>query len=205
MVVFLPIATTAAVHPAVANPVSSPGLVNYKSKSSSVTFLVPEGWVTVYDRNADQSGAPFLLVGNFKSFDTMSVAKSVLPSMSADGSGKDFQLQQVSSSLLQEMRDAPSTLELEVLRTDAKGDGGVEVEYVHTSCRGEQVEGLGGRISCVGPRGAQLQVIVRHGVIRCIPTGDTAYVLKASTPGDRWSVMQSLLRSAIDSFQFATS
>ena len=92
-----------------------------------------------------------------------------------------------------------------LLRSEMQGDG-YAFEFVAETCRGEVLEGVGGKLRClVGPLGQDLPTATRHHVGKCIVLrGATAYTVNCSVPEERWGEASSVLEAVVASFSSTT-
>eukprot|EP00897_Mesotaenium_endlicherianum_P000382 jgi/Mesen1/10344/ME000008S10120 len=140
------------------------------------------------------------LVGNFSTFDTISVIKYPLdraaPPASLDENVRTDVLSATRSAggALDEGGDAPLSSDVSVC----------SFEYVTEVCRGKTEEGRGGVLECFSPKdGAPLETLVRRHVATVHVHNGEVYVMSASCADKSWPKIGSTLKAIVSSFSFS--
>lgn len=171
------------------------------------SFFYPEGFIVATnrkgddDRQADGSQA-IALVGNFSSFDTISVIRFPFGDTDINASPSDLAAKLLTRGNVR--TNFISATKREQSDVEELDNGPLYVyEYVTEVCRGNLEEGKGGLPDCVSPNdGSLLSTVIRHHVASVTIHEGEFYVISASSAEARWEEMASALRAAVSSFSF---
>jgi len=176
-----------------------------KFDKKGIFFEYPASWLKAYDRTDTAKTGGLVLVGDFKNVDTISVACAEVPDELRGMEDGSLDAREAAEFLLREPLASSSTMSLGILdsSTTSSAHGprpAYRTEFTLEVCRGEVEEASGGKKTCLGPRGAELQTVQRHHVTISAVRDGLLYTLSASAEEPRWPAVGDALQAAADSF-----
>lgn len=207
---------------------TSPSFVEFNGKSAgAIGFEYPQTWVKAIDREYSddiaRAGTTMVMIGNFKTIDTVSVRVEPLSESTRNAiRDADGDALAIAEALTANERAAVDALESfgvvggvengrsgtmafeldgsATKRTDSRGRTYYVFGYGTEVCRAKIEEGMGGAKICVGPQGDLLDSIKRRSLIAVTFVGDTAVKLHASAVDGRFEDVRDVMERAVDSF-----
>ena len=202
--------------------------VEFNGKSAgAIGFEYPQTWVKAIDREYSddiaRAGTTMVMIGNFKTIDTVSVRVEPLSESTRNAiRDADGDALAIAEALTANERAAVDALESfgvvggvengrsgtmafeldgsATKRVDSRGRTYYVFGYGTEVCRAKIEEGMGGAKICVGPQGDLLDSIKRRSLIAVTFVGDTAVKLHASAVDGRFEDVRDVMERAVDSF-----
>ncbi|GAQ89258.1 hypothetical protein KFL_005040020 [Klebsormidium nitens] len=191
----------------VASKTLAPAPVKYRETKNATPFTItyPDRFVEALNRKPgtevakDDGEETLALIGDFKTFDTVSVLRYPI----APGTPGTVSAEEISEKLIIGGNITTEFLrkEMETPADPSQGNK-YHFEYVTEQCRGEVVEGLGGRRECF--RGENvLPTITRHHYVNVEAFKGHFYVVTASAAQTRWAEAKSDFEQVLSSFKLS--